>query len=101
MKKLIRDGKVGVLVSGGWGSGFSTWGAPLELVFNPTLIELVEAKELDKAIDFVRKNWPEGWIGGVYDLDVHWVDEGTEFIIQEYDGMESLLIKNGVEWITA
>jgi len=101
MKKLIRDGKVGVLVSGGWGSGFFTWGTPLELIFNPTLIELVEAKEKEKAVEYVQKNWPDVWTGGVYDLDVHWLDEGTEFIIQEYDGSEWLLIKNDVEWITA
>jgi len=45
MKQVIRDGKVGVLVSGGFGAGFSTWNElPKEAVFHPTLIEMVENK---------------------------------------------------------
>jgi len=101
MKKLIRDGKVGVLVSEGWGSGFFTWGAPLEAIFHPTLIELVESGEIDEVVEFVQKTWPTVYITGVSDLVVHWVDEGTEFIIQNYDGNESLLIKDKLEWIKA
>ena len=42
MEKVIKDGKVGVLVSPGFGAGFYTWGYPEEAIFDPTLIELVE-----------------------------------------------------------
>jgi len=30
-----------------------------------------------------------------------WVDEGEEFIIEEYDGNESIQFKNETQWITA
>jgi len=30
-----------------------------------------------------------------------WVDEGEDFIINEYDGSETIQLKNKTEWITA
>ena len=101
MEKVIKDGKVGVLISPGYGAGFSTWGAPIEAIFNPTLIELVEQQKVQEAIDFVEKTWEDVYSGGVQDLRVFWVPEGSEFIIEEYDGSESLMLKTDYNWIKA
>ena len=101
MEKVIKDGKVGVLVSPGFGAGFSTWGAPIEAIFNPTLIELVQQEKVQEAIDFVEKNWEDVYTGGVQDLVVNWVPEGSEFIIEEYDGSETLMLKTDYNWIKA
>jgi len=101
MEKVIKDGKVGVLVSPGFGAGFSTWGAPIEAIFNPTLIELVQQEKVQEAIDFVEKTWEDVYTGGVQDLIVVWVPEGSEFIIEEYDGSESLMLKTDYNWIKA
>ena len=101
MEKVIKDGKVGVLVSPGFGAGFSTWGAPIEAIFNPTLIELVQQEKVQEAIDFVEKTWEDVYTGGVQDLIVVWVPEGEEFIIEEYDGSESLMLKTDYNWIKA
>ena len=99
MEKVIKNGKVGVLISPGFGAGFSTWGAPIEAIFNPTLIELVEQQKVQEAIDFVEKTWENVYSGGVQDLEVVWVSEGSEFIIEEYDGSESLMLKENYNWI--
>ena len=101
MEKVIKDGKVGVLVSPGYGSGFSTWGYPTEAIFDPTLIELVENEKWQEAIDYCESKWEDGYSGGVQDLRVAWIDEGTKFIIEEYDGAESFLFKEDIDWITA
>ena len=101
MEKVIKDGKVGVLVSPGFGAGFSTWGAPIEAIFNPTLIELVQQEKVQEAVDFVEKTWEDVYTGGVQDLIVVWVPEGEEFIIEEYDGSESLMLKTDYNWIKA
>ena len=101
MEKVIKDGKVGVLVSPGFGAGFYTWGYPTEAIFDPTLIELVENKKWDEAIDYCESKWPNGYSGGIFDLEVKWIDEGTEFTIEEYDGSESIMFKEEVNWITA
>jgi hypothetical protein len=101
MEKVIKDGKVGVLVSPGFGAGFLTWGAPEEAIFNPTLIGLVENEKWQEAIDFVEENWDSIYTGGVEDLVVAWIPEGTKFQITEYDGSESIELLEDVNWITA
>jgi hypothetical protein len=141
MEKLIRDGKVGVLVSPGYGAGFYTWGAPLESIFDPTLVEMVEErwnmrfvwdKNVDeqdrvkfgwgdrgrltelqfqdnpkyseltqKMIDYVESTYEGVFSGGVGDLKVEWIPEGSEFIIEEYDGSESLRLKDSTNWLKA
>jgi len=99
MNKVIRDGKVGVLVSPGFGAGFSTWGYPTEAIFDPTLIELVENEKWVEAIDYCESKWEDGYSGGIQDLVVEWVPEGTEFFIEEYDGSETLMLKTDYNWI--
>ena len=101
MEKVIKDGKVGVLISPGFGAGFSTWGAPTEAIFNPTLIGLVENEKWQEAIDFVESTWDGVYSGGVEDLVVAWIDEGTKFIIEEYDGAESFLFEDKIDWVQA
>jgi len=55
MNKVIRDGKVAVLISYGWGAGFYTWGAPLEAIFDPNLVVLIELENFDGAEEYVKK----------------------------------------------
>ena len=101
MNKVIRDGKVAVLISYGFGAGFYTWGAPLEAIFDPKLIELVESEDFDGAVKYVETTYPDVYTGGVEDLEVVWVDEGEEFTIEEYDGSESIKFKSETQWITS
>jgi len=101
MNKVIKDGKVAVLISYGFGSGFHSYGAPLEAIFDPKLVGLVESEDYDGAEEYVMNTYPDVYTGGVGDLVVVWVDEGEDFIINEYDGSEYIQLKNKTEWITA
>jgi hypothetical protein len=101
MNKVIKDGKVAVLISSGYGAGFHTWGAPLEAIFDPKLVELIESEDFDGAVKYVETTYTDTYTGGVEDLYIEWVDEGEEFIINEYDGSESIQFKSETQWITA
>lgn len=101
MEKVIRNGKVAVLISPGYGAGFYTWGAPLEAIFHPTLVDLIEKEQIQEAIEFVNSTWPDVYTGGVEDLEIQWLDEGDQFQIDEYDGSESLIVVKYTNWITA
>ena len=101
MNKVIKDGKVAVLISYGFGTGFHSYGAPIEAIFDPKLVELVESEDFDGAEEYVMNTYHGVYTGGVEDLEVVWVDEGEEFIINEYDGSESIQFKNKTQWITA
>jgi hypothetical protein len=100
MNKVVKDGKVAVLISNGWGAGFHTWGAPLEAIFDPTLVDLIERQQYKDAIKYVETAYPDD-VTAVEDLVVQWIPEGAKFIIMEYDGNESIAILDDVKWITA
>ena len=103
MNKLIRDGKVAVLVSPGFGAGWSTWnnGIP-ELLFDPELVNMVEdGTSSATIIAYCNEKYPDGYFSGAGDLSVVWLPIGTEFIIDEYDGAESIIFKEQEKWIVA
>ena len=101
MDKLIRDGKVAVLVSPGFGAGWYTWHSIDELIYDPSIVEWVERQELDKIQAYMELKYPEVYYGGLEDLEVNWVPLGAKFRIDEYDGAESLVLESEQRWMTA
>lgn len=102
MEKYIKDGKVAILVSGGFGAGWSTWNDEsyaydkriVEKFIN--ICEKYESDEYDLALsdmtDFMKSIGYDGYLGGFEGLAIEWIDQGTPFRINEYDGNESLEI---------
>ena len=104
MQKFEKDGKVAVLVSGGFGAGWSTWNSGIpECLFDPEVVEAVLSggKVGVKAQSIAESKWPDGYWGGAAGLRVRWLDRGTRFRIEEYDGNESLFLFDDYEFITA
>ena len=101
MNKLIRDNKVAVLVSPGFGAGWYTWHNIEELIYDPSVVEWVEQQELDKIRAYMELKYPDAYCGGLEDLEVNWVLVGERFRIEEYDGAESLVLESEQRWITA
>ena len=107
MELYEKDGKIAVLVSGGFGAGWSTWNCK-ELAYDRRVVEFWLSKEHDKK--FLReiddygendtkqkaKELFESWgyshvyFGGFDDIRIVWVNRGVPFIIDEYDGNETL-----------
>lgn len=114
MDKVIRDGKVAVLYSPGFGAGWSTWslGHNNELLFDPSVVTLVEDRDNEKITNeqlvelvesYCEKHYGpnEVYCGGVDDLVIEWIPVGTQFKINEYDGSESIEYKENDYWVTA
>jgi hypothetical protein len=101
MKKLIRDQKVAVLVSPGYGAGWYTWHGVEQLIYDPSIVEWVEQEALDKVLTYMELKYPDVYCGGVENLEVRWVPKGAQFRIDEYDGAESLVLAINEHWLTA
>jgi hypothetical protein len=101
MEKVIRDGKVAVLYSTDYGSGWYTWNGIQALMYDPGLVELVlnNASSSD-ILEYCEKEWGIQ-LHGRPRLAVAWVSLGARFIIEEYDGMEIVRLESDVEWLTA
>ena len=102
MNKLNEDGKVAVLYSPGFGAGWYTWNYEHpEILFDPAIVKLVEKEKWDELATYVELKYPEIYKGGLMDLEVAWVPIGTEFKINEYDGAESVELKDEIGWLIA
>jgi hypothetical protein len=93
MDKLERDGKVAVLVSSGFGAGWSTWNCDAEgAAFNKRIALAVLGESGETPIQAAEAEYPDAYHGGICDLEVAWVTKGDRFEINEYDGSESLRV---------
>lgn len=107
MEKYIKDGKVAVLVSPDCGAGWSTWarGDRQKMMFCPEMVECILHRNSDGLEKLAAKLFPDEYQGGVQELEVRWVPVGSRFLIEEYDGSESLVIEgqypDWYEWATA
>lgn len=103
VEKYIKDGKVAVLYSPGYGAGWSTWGSDDEdLVFDCDLAKKVDTgATLDELIRYSEATWPDQYTGGLQDISICWVEPGTSFKIDEYDGYESVVLMGEVDWFKA
>jgi hypothetical protein len=102
MEKVIRDEKVAVIYSPGFGAGWSTWNREYpELVFDPMVVKCIEEGDKDKLITYMTLRYPDVYTGGMDDLSIQWIPEGTAFRIHEYDGSESIEIKEELDWLIA
>lgn len=99
MKKLIIDNKVAVLYSPKFGAGWYSWNKDYpECLFLPEIIKLVEENkqdEIDEDLMRILLNQEKNkdfsfYCGGSKDLKIEWLEQGTHFDIDEYDGFESI-----------
>ena len=99
MNKLVRDGRVAVLISPGHGAGWSTWNSESEeILFDPAIVEFVEHNKWKELEVYATLRYPDIYLGGMRDLQIEWLPEGTEFVIEEYDGAETLRYRDEVVW---
>ena len=93
MNKVIKDGKVAVLVSPGFGAGFTTWNHNEGLSpFEPKIVNMIlegRLEEIDE--DWIKDNLGvDTYGGGIGQLEIEWIPQGVSFSINEYDGSESI-----------
>jgi len=102
MNKLIVDGKVAVLISPGFGAGWYTWNYDYpEILFDPAIVKLVMEEKFDELTIYATLKYPEIYLGGMEQLEVAWIPEGTLFNVEEYDGAEVVVFKEDQDWMIA
>lgn len=102
MEKVIRDGRVAVLISRGFGAGWSTWNPEHpQCAFDPEVVAWVESDRAGEFPDIKAKYDSYFYTGGADDLVIEWVPVGSRFQITEYDGSEDLVLESDMEWLVA
>lgn len=102
MNKLIRDGRVAVLYSPKYGGGWYSWNPDHpEILFDPAIVDFVEKKQLEELQVYVTLKYPDVSQWGLEGLAIEWIPQGVHFRVKEYDGSESIELRDGVNWIQA
>ena len=96
VERYTSGDKVAVLYSPGYGGGWSSWADDKYqefTLFDKRLVEkAIEGVDEVEVKKFIESILPDSYIycGGWKDITVAWVVKGTEVIIDEYDGSESI-----------
>ena len=105
MEKVIRDGKVAVLHSEGWGAGWYTHFDNERYpgcLFDPEIVDLVEHGATAYSIQQLAESKWQGFNGaGAIDLRVSWVPVGQLFQMKEDGGLETIEFLDTESWILA
>lgn len=88
-----------VLISPGFGAGFSTWNEP-EMATDKRLIEAFERGVTEEEFKQVCEDcgYENVYLGGFDHLEVVNVSSGTQFYIDVYDGYERLVTPSSINW---
>ncbi len=110
MNRYIRDGQVAVLISPGFGAGWSTWADSdyrQDCLFDPWIVDVFVNinydvnEKVERIAAHCGVKYPGMYLGGLESLTVEWVPQGTAFRVDEYDGSESLDIRDMGDWLIA
>jgi hypothetical protein len=103
MQKKTVDGLVAVLYSPGFGAGWYSWHSVEELLYDPRVVDMVLDKTSAETIELYCEEvyGNKSYYGGADDLQVMWLPIGTHFRIHEYDGAESIEVREEIDWIVA
>ena len=91
--KYTKDGQTAVLVSPGYGAGWSTWGKEVGfLAMDATLVQMkLDGATSETAVAYALGATGETIYGGGWDdIKIQYLPEGTKFTILDYDGYETL-----------
>lgn len=111
-KEIIRDGKVAILFSPGFGAGWYTWHGVDALLRDPEVVHLVECRSkapeeerqyyTEKIVEYCENTYgTDYYYGGADDLDIEWIELGDKFRITEYDGSEGIEYLTESRWMEA
>lgn len=84
--------ELGVLISPGFGAGWSTWN-DTEIAYDKRIIEkwLKGNTSSEEMADYIKTlGYSKPYMGGYYNLVLKFVPRGTMFCICEYDGAETI-----------
>lgn len=91
-KYYNENNELGVLISSGFGAGWSTWYKE-EIAYDKRIIEkwINDKPSVEKMTEFLKSiGYDDVYMGGYYDLRIEFIPKGTLFCIHEYDGSESV-----------
>ncbi len=92
VEKYYNDeGEVAVLYSPGYGMGWYSWySRDSSILFDKEIVKAILDKDFELAKKIIEVHYPHVQTGGVYQLEIEWMNPGTCFNIKDHDGYERI-----------
>lgn len=90
--RLYRGKEVAVIISPGFGAGWSSWNPnnQEQLLFDADIAEALLEKNYEKAIVIAGDKYPKAFLDGLEQARVTWVQKGAIIEVKDFDGSERL-----------
>lgn len=100
--KKISNGYVAVVIQSTYGAGWSSTNSQFpDLPFDPVVVDFIETKQHPRIIPYCQSKYVGGRFYQAETLTIEWIPENTEFLIHEYDGQETIWLKEKLTWLKA
>ena len=104
--KVIKDGKVAVIYSPGYGGGWYSWNCRGEkdfkwMLFHPDIVAAVQEGNQKLVKKIANEIDPDGSYCDIANLKIEWISIGHSFKIEEHDGYERIIDVGRSEYIEA
>jgi len=109
VKRYKKDNMIAVLISVGFGAGWSTFNKQYEeeMLYDPFIVDILLQRSKygeninNIILEYVNLKYPGAYTSGIDGLEITFLKKGTQFNVAEYDGHEQIVIKDQVPWLTA
>lgn len=99
-KRLTKNGQTAVLISKGYGAGWSTWnGDDPGLALDGDIAQAILNKDKELALKIAHERYGDFYDGGIDGLCVEWIPSDMLFEIDEYDGKETLRLMGDANYL--
>lgn len=103
-KYIVKGRGVGVVYASGYGGGWGSNATSTEMMefvtMDKEIVQAVINGENEKAHMIACKKFPS-FYGDPDSLDVWFVSQGEDFRIEQYDGMETIILLSETDFLTA
>jgi hypothetical protein len=76
------------------------------MLYDPTVVKWVEDGEPSgearvRLETTLEEKYPSCYLGGLRNLQIRWLPVGSRFVVDEYDGSESVVVEQEFDWMVA
>jgi hypothetical protein len=99
-----KDDQVAVILHREYGLGWWTWHGDDRWLVHPELAEAIDTGRVEVAQDLIdefscqSESYHPGQIKAS-NLEVFWADRHRKFLIENYDGCETLVYRDEIKWL--
>ena len=105
IKMVVIDGEVfnqvAVIHSSEYGLGWFTLHSIVDALYDPNIVKMIlNEAPMSEIGKYCLKHYPTiNYLPKGF--DIKWVNQGDEFVVREYDGLETVQLKQDIPFLTA